>query len=84
MKKKIFTADEIIQLHHDMPGYWLLLEIIEQDRDEKATLLKLLDYSKDKENLYEWLMEDEEWDWNKKYIFVFTDPSTCDIGLKRI
>ncbi|MEE9371884.1 MAG: hypothetical protein V3V00_02425 [Saprospiraceae bacterium] len=79
MKKKIFTSGEIIQLHSVMPGFWLLLEILQYDKWGKAKLLKMISFSSDKNELLELLMEDEDWCWDKKYIFVYTDSDSCEI-----
>jgi len=39
----------------------------------------LISYDRKKEHLYD-LMEEDGWDWEKKYIFVFADPdSLCEI-----
>ena len=53
----------------------MLLEVIKTGENGKAEEFKLIAYDKKKANLYE-LMEEDDWDWDKKYIFVFADPDT--------
>lgn len=79
-KEKIYTALEMAQLIGSRPKNWFLLEILKQNNNGKAEELRFLKYSGDKENLYQYLMEDESWDWDKKYIFVFSDPDKkCEL-----
>ena len=75
----VISAKEVAALYNDLIGQWLLLEVIEVSDNGKVNKFKLIANNKDKEQLYE-LMEHEDWDWDKKYLFVFADPnSLCEI-----
>lgn len=81
-KNRIIDAAEVGQLYQDNPGIWLLLDVLETGKNGRASKFKLLAKSSDKEDLYDFLMEDEseDWSWDKKYIFVFSDPDKqCDL-----
>ena len=77
----VYTASELARLYQQLPGYWLLLEVLEESDNGRPEKLKLLKYSKDKQELHEFLMdEDENWSWDKKYIFVYANPDKeCDL-----
>ena len=75
----IINAKEVAHLYNDKIGHWLLLEVIKMGNNGKAEEFKLISYDRKKEHLYD-LMEEDGWDWTRKYIFVFADPNTlCDI-----
>ncbi len=77
---RIIDASEVAALYEDNPGYWLLLDVLETAPNGRASKFRLLAKSKDKEELYDYLFEDDDWDWNKKYIFVYSDPGKqCDL-----
>ena len=73
--QEIINVKDVARLYNDKTGNWLLLEVIKMGENGKAEEFKLIAYDKKKENLYE-LMEDDKWDWDNKYIFVFADPDT--------
>ncbi len=81
LKKKEYDAGEMTNLYNERPNVWLLLEVVKYNEFGKAQRLKLLKTSKDKNELYDYLMdEDDEWDWNKNYIFVYSDPDKyCEL-----
>ena len=75
----VISAKEVARLYNDLTGQWLLLEVIKVDNKGKAEKFKLVAYDRDKDPLYK-LMDSDEWDWNKKYLFVFADPNNlCEI-----
>jgi len=75
----VISAKEVARLYNDLTGQWLLLELIKVDEKGKAEKFKLVANHLDKDELYK-LMESENWDWDKKYLFVFADPdSLCEI-----
>lgn len=77
---RIIDAQEVAQLYEDNPGFWLLLDVLETTPNGRASKFILLAKSKDKDDLYEFLMEDDDWSWGKKYIFVYSDPDKhCDL-----
>jgi len=79
-KDKIIRADEVADLYNDTLGEWLLLEVLKFGPNGKAELFKLLMHAAEKEQLHDYMMDDEDWSWDKKYILVFADPEkTCDI-----
>lgn len=70
----------MMQLYQENPGVWLLLEVLERGPGGRATRLKLLKQAKNKEELYDFLMEQENWNLNNDYVFVLADPEKqCDI-----
>ena len=75
----VINAKDVARLYNDKIGNWLLLEVIKMGENSRAENFKLVAYNKNKERLYH-LMDDDNWDWNKKYIFVFADPDNlCEI-----
>jgi phosphorylcholine metabolism protein LicD len=93
----IWTEKEILlrdlnQLYQDLAGEWLLLEILpdfpSNDTTKKVEVEKKLPkkfrlhaHSHDKEKLHEFMMEHEDWDWSRKFLFVQADPEKpCEIG----
>ncbi len=75
----VISAKEVARLYNDLTGQWLLLEVIKVDKKGKAEKFKLLANNIDKGRLYK-LMDSDEWDWDKKYLFVFADPNNlCEI-----
>lgn len=76
-----YDDHEMAQLYNQLPDTWLLLEVIQRSATGKPTRLKLLKTAKDKNTLYDYLFEEaENWNWDKDYIFVFSDPTrTCPI-----
>jgi hypothetical protein len=75
----VISAKEVARLYNDLTGQWLLLEVIKVDKKGKAEKFKLLANNIDKGQLYK-LMDSDEWDWDKKYLFVFADPNNlCEI-----
>ena len=73
--QEVINVKDVARLYNDKMGNWLLLEVIKKGENGKAEEFKLIAYDKEKANLYE-LMDKDDWDWDKKYIFVFADPDT--------
>ena len=65
---------QIGQVYFDSAGEWLLLEILETDDAGEPTRLKLLAKSPDKAELHDLIMDDEDWNWHKRYLLVHADP----------
>ncbi len=79
-KGKVITDKEVAELYNTYPEQWLLLEVLETGPSGRASKFKLLTHSEHKDALYDFLMEDENWDWSKKYIMVYADPNyQCEI-----
>ena len=75
----VISAKEVARLYNDLTGQWLLLELIKVNEKGKAEKFKLVANNLDKDELYK-LMDNDKWDWNKKYLFVFADPNNlCEI-----
>ena len=75
----VINAKDVAHLYNDKLGHWLLLEVIKMDGKGKAEEFRLIAYDRKKEHLHD-LMDEDDWDWDKKYIFVFADPNTlCDL-----
>lgn len=76
----IYNASEMAQLYQHNPGVWLLLEVLERNAAGRAEKLRLLQSAADKDALYEFLLEQDDWNWSKEYVFVFSDPDKqCEI-----
>jgi hypothetical protein len=75
----VIDAKDVARLYSDKLGQWLLLEVIEMGKNGKAEKFRLIAHDSNKERLKD-LMEEDDWDWSKKYIFVFADPDKlCEI-----
>ena len=75
----VINAKDVAKLYNDKIGNWLLLEVTKKDKNGRAEKFKLIAFSKIKEELHA-LMEEDNWDWDKNYIFVFADPNNlCEI-----
>ena len=80
MKERIYTASEMAQLYQENPGAWLLLDVLERNAAGRAEKLRLLKAAPTKAELYDFLMEQEEWSLEHDYVFVFSDPDKqCEI-----
>ncbi|HFA49846.1 MAG TPA: hypothetical protein ENJ95_12635 [Bacteroidetes bacterium] len=79
--KKEYLASEMAQLYQDLPNEWLLLEILKTNEQGRAEKLKLLKHAKDKDELYDYLMDEtEDWSFDNNYIFVYSDPEKeCEL-----
>ncbi|MCF6351517.1 MAG: hypothetical protein L3J06_00760 [Cyclobacteriaceae bacterium] len=76
----VINAKDVAKLYNNKINQWLLLEVIKMGKNRRAEEFKLVAFDKNKEKLKA-LMEDDDWDWDKKYMFVFADPnSLCEIG----
>ena len=80
-ESKEYTAREMAQLYQKHPNEWLLLEILETNKAGRAERLRLLNYSKNKDDLYDFLMDEvQDWDWSRNFIFVYSDPEKeCEL-----
>lgn len=75
----VINATDVAKLYNEKANQWLLLEVIKMGKNRKAEEFRLVANNKSKEKLKA-LMEDDDWNWEKKYIFVFADPnSLCEI-----
>lgn len=75
----VINSKDVARLYNDKTGNWLLLEVIKMGGNKKVEEFKLIAFDSEKDKLYK-LMEKDDWDWNKKYIFVFADPDTlCEL-----
>jgi hypothetical protein len=82
-QKEILLRD-LGQLYQDLAGEWLLLEILESAEKKQPTKFRLHAHHRDKDKLRELMMEHEDWDWNKKFLFVQADPEKpCEINLNQ-
>ena len=75
----VINASDVAKLYNDKIGCWLLLEVIKMGKNGKAEQFKLIAFNKKKEILNN-LLEDDNWDWDKKYLFVYADSNNlCEI-----
>ncbi len=80
-EQKEYRAQEMCELYERLPENWLLLEILETNESGRAERLRLLKADKNKEVLYDFLMDElEDWDWKNNFIFVYADPDKeCEL-----
>ena len=79
-KDEVINAKDVARLYSEKLGEWLLIEVIKMGKNGKAELFKLLKHSEDKDQLHEYLLDDEKWNWDKKYIIIFADPEkVCEL-----
>jgi len=78
--RKIFRSD-IVDMYNDLEHLWLLIEVISRDENGTATEIRLAYFAKEKDDVYEFLMEEEEnWDWTRSYMVVYADPKKeCEL-----
>ncbi|HEY4491885.1 MAG TPA: hypothetical protein VI958_07770 [Acidobacteriota bacterium] len=77
---KSIPLQDLPGLYHDFAHKWLLLEILDRNGNGNPKLLRLISFAEEKEKLRDYVMEDEKWDWGKRYVMVFADPEQpCDI-----
>ena len=78
---KEYSAWEMADLYRKHPHQWLLLEVLTTNAAGRAQRLKLWKYATDKNELYDFLMDElEDWDWSKNFIFVYSDPEKeCEL-----
>jgi len=74
-KDRIVDLKEINRLYEETAGHWLLLEILETNENGTPTRLRVADLAKDKNRLFDWMMENDDWDWKDRYLLVFADPN---------
>ncbi|RME01479.1 MAG: hypothetical protein D6814_01445 [Calditrichaeota bacterium] len=72
---KELQLKEIPQLYNDTAGKWLLLQILETNQNGTPVRLRMIAQSSDKSELHELIMNDDNWNWNHKYLLVFSDPN---------
>jgi hypothetical protein len=82
MQKEILLRD-LGQLYQDLAGEWLLLEILKGVEEKLPTQFRLHAHHPDKDKLREFMLEHDDWDWGKKFLFVLADPEKpCEIFMK--
>ncbi len=78
-KNKSIFAKEVAKLYGELEGEWLLLDVLQRGKDGKAEEFVLMAHSVDKDELYEFIME-EGGEMDGDFIFVFADPNgVCEI-----
>lgn len=78
-KNKSIHAKQVAQLYGDLEGEWLLLDVLQRRQDGKAEEFVLMAHSKDKDDLYDFIME-EAGEMDGNFIFVFADPNeVCEV-----
>jgi len=72
---------DISRLYQETAGEWLLLHVLETNDNGTPIKLRLIARDADKSRLHDLIMDDEHWDWQKKYLLVKADPNKpCTIG----
>lgn len=79
-KNKIINAKQVAELFHEKQNEWLLLEILKTGINGKAKKFKLLANSKNKNDLHDLIIEQDDWNLNKQLVIVHADPNKiCEI-----
>lgn len=80
-ENKTLSLKDISRLYLEKAGEWLLLEILETDPHGNPIQLKLLKHSENKDELHDFMMEHDEWTWERQFLIVLADPNKpCTIG----
>jgi hypothetical protein len=70
-----YSAHEMAHLYQEHPNEWLLLEVLATNEAGRAERLKLLKHSKDKNDLYDFLMDEvKDWELEKEFHFCIFKP----------
>ena len=78
-KNKSIHSREVAQLYSELKGEWLLLDVLQRGKNGKAEEFVLIAHSKEKDDLYEFIME-EGGEIDGNFIFVFADPDgVCEV-----
>ena len=78
-QNKTLNLQQLGEFYKKIRGQWVLLEILENDQRNKPVKFKVLAVHQDKKKLYDFLLEDEKWDWRHHYVIVLADPDNCTI-----
>jgi len=66
------------EVYKDFPEQWLLMDVLSYDDEGRPLSFKLLFWSKLKDELHEFIMENETED--KKYLLLYADPEKpCEL-----
>jgi hypothetical protein len=77
---RVIDVSELPQVYSEHAGKWLLLEVVERNGNQNPRKLRLVSSESDKEKLHEYLLEDDTWNWSKKYVMILADPEKpCEI-----
>ncbi|MBI2821601.1 MAG: hypothetical protein HYX74_05200 [Acidobacteria bacterium] len=75
------SLKELSAVYHLLAGEWLLLEIVQGEFTAPGARFRLHAHHPDKERLHEFLLENDDWDWQRRYLFVHADPDKpCPTG----
>lgn len=72
--RETIDVSDVRKLFLQHAGRWLLLEIAKRNGNGKPVKLRLIASDPDKERLRELILEDDSWDWSRRYLIVFADP----------
>jgi hypothetical protein len=79
-KNRVILAEESPEMYRELTGKWLLIEALETGKSGKATRFYLIKTAKRKDELLDYLMDDENRDWKNRLVIVFADPDkVCEI-----
>ncbi len=76
---KVLNLQQLGEFYQKIRGQWVLLEIVENDQRNKPVRFRVLAVHENKKKLYDYLLEDEKWDWKRHYVIVLADPDNCTI-----
>jgi len=78
-ENKSIEAKEVAKLYSELKGEWLLLDVLKRGANGKAEEFVLVAHSKEKDDLYDYIMEEGD-EIKGNLIFVFADPDeVCEV-----
>jgi len=78
-ENKSIEAKEVAKLYSELKGEWLLLDVLKRGANDKAEEFVLVAHSKEKDDLYDYIMEEGD-EIKGNLIFVFADPDeVCEV-----
>ncbi|MBI4456626.1 MAG: hypothetical protein HY644_12100 [Acidobacteria bacterium] len=79
---KDISLQELARLYQSLAGEWLLLEVVDDGEEKRPAKFRLHAHHVEKDRLRDYMLENDDWGWHRKYLFVLADPGKpCDIDL---
>ena len=80
VSEKEFPVSDLARIYEDYRGEWLLLEVIEEEANGSPAKLRLHAHDPDKDALRELMLEQDDWSWKQRFLFVKADPDKpCEL-----
>lgn len=72
---QVIDREGVTKIYLEKAKEWLLFKIIESDQENNPTKFRLIYHNPNKEDLLDSLEDDKEWNWQKRYLILFADPT---------